>query len=40
MTSFFSFITLNLVKKGVLDFDVATATDICMKEGTLFLDFF
>ena len=28
----FSFIILNLVKKGVLDFHVTTATDICMKE--------
>ena len=31
-TSIFSFIILNLVKKGVLDFNVTTATDICMKE--------
>ena len=30
--SIFSFIILNLVKKGILDFHVTTATDICMKE--------
>ena len=28
----FSFIILNLVKKGTLDFHVTTATDTCMKE--------
>ena len=28
----FSFIILNLVKKGVLDFHITTVTDICMKE--------
>ena len=28
----FSFIILNLVKKGILDFHVTTATDSCMKE--------
>ena len=31
-TLIFSFIMLNLAKKGVLDFHVTTATDICMKE--------
>ena len=30
--SIFSFIILNLVKKGILDFHVTTATDICMKD--------
>ena len=31
--SIFSFIFLNLVKKGILDFHVTTtATDICIKE--------
>ena len=28
----FSFIILNKVKKGILDFPFTTATDICMKE--------
>ena len=28
----FSFIILNKVKKGILDFHFTTATDICMKE--------
>ena len=28
----FSFIILNLVKKGTLDFHVTTAIDTCMKE--------
>ena len=31
--SIFSFIILNLVKKGILDFHVTIATDICMTEG-------
>ena len=30
--SIFSFIILKLVKKGILDFHITTATDICMKE--------
>ena len=30
--SIFNFIILNLVKKGILDFHVTTATDICLKE--------
>ena len=29
--SIFSFIILNLVKKGILEFDFTTATRICMK---------
>ena len=28
----FSVTILNLIKKGILDFNVTTATDICMKE--------
>ena len=31
-TSIFSFIILKLVKKGIFDFHITTATDICMKE--------
>ena len=30
--SIYSFIILDLVKKGILDFHVTTAADICMKE--------
>ena len=30
--SIFSFIILKLVKKGILDFHVTAATDMCMKE--------
>ena len=30
--SIFNFIILNLVKKGILDFHVTTATYICLKE--------
>ena len=30
--SIFSFIILNLVKKGILDFHVTTAADKCMEE--------
>ena len=30
--SIFSFIILNLIKKGILDFHVTTAADICMKD--------
>ena len=30
--SIFNFIILNLVKKGILDFHVTTATDIFLKE--------
>ena len=32
--SIFSVIILNLIKKGILDFHVTTAADICMKEVT------
>ena len=31
--SVFNFIILNVVKKGISDFHVTTATDICLKEG-------
>ena len=33
-TLFFSFMILNLVTKGILDFHVTTAANICMKELT------
>ena len=32
--SIFSVIILNLIKKGILDFHVTTAADICMEEVT------
>ena len=31
-TSIFSFMILNLVKKGILDFHVTTAADICIND--------